>query len=158
MLIPTGKLEMGSVITLMYGCISNLGTSEFTRNEFNSILSTHQFLYQPYQMFYYPMEHSLPKEQYEWVKKLFHANISCWEGGMPTVIVTNSPLIFETCLTYMEKLGYMEKSKIYFIEEPMSIFTSQVTELTTKELITDKVYKPIAKIIQELENEIWRED
>ena len=49
MLIPTGKLEMGSVITLMYGCISNLGTSEFTRNEFNSILSTHQFLYQPFQ-------------------------------------------------------------------------------------------------------------
>lgn len=158
MRIPTAELEVGSVITLLYGCIDKMDTSEDTRKELNSVLSTHQFLRQTYQMFYYPMEHSLPEEQYEWAKGFFKSNASCLNGGIPSFVITSSPLIFETFLTYMEKLGYMEKSKIYLIDCPMTIFSSYVTELSSKELIVDKVYKPMAKIMQELENEIWRQD
>lgn len=158
MIAEIKNLEVGKPITLIYGRLDSITDSDLVCNTLYNELYNHQFKSRFFDFFYYPRSHDLPENQFKFVEDVYTNFKDSIDGGNSIVVVTNSPIIFETFISYMQRFGYFESSKIYKVNKPITNLSVDYVELPNLEIMEKEVWLPLHKVIQKLENIEWGYD
>lgn len=144
------NLEMSNHVTIIFGDMNKVGNFD----KINDILSNHQFIRQPYNFFYYPLERRPAKEQFTWVQNLFSSKRLGSLKDEKSLIITNSTIIFEALVAYLHCTDMLDDVKVYVTETFED--TPTINFIDASDNFVDYIYRPYAEALAAIEEvEVW---